>query len=101
MVVEAFTTWFIAVEVLPSQPALPVKTALIACVPATSDEVESVALPVVVLTLTPEARVAVPSRKAIVPRGIPLLEVTVAVNVTDCDGLDGFSDEVTDVDVLI
>ena len=67
MVVAAFTTWLIAVDVLASQPALPVKTDVIECVPAARDDVENVALPVVVLTATPEARVVVPSLNAIVP----------------------------------
>ena len=89
------------VDVLPSQPALPVKTAVIACVPAASDEVESVALPVRVLTATPEARVVAPSLNAIVPCGMPFVEVTVAVNVTDCAGFEGFSDDVTVFDVAI
>jgi hypothetical protein len=30
-----------------------------------------------------------------------LVEVTVAVNVTDCAGFDGFSDDATELDVLI
>ena len=101
MVVAAFTTWLIAVEVLFNQPALPVNTAVIECVPEASEVVASVALPVVVLTVTPEARVIVPSRKAIVPLGIPLLDVTVAVNVTDCAGFDGFREEATELEVLI
>ena len=95
------TTWLIAVEVLFNQPVLPVKTAVIECVPEASEVVENVALPVVVLTLTPEVSVVVPSMKAIVPLGIPLLDVTVAVKVTDCDGFDGFSEDVTEVEVLI
>ena len=100
MVVVAFTTWLSAVDELPSQPVAPVKTAVMGCVPAANDEVANVALPVVVLTLTPEARVVVPSMKAIVPEGIPFVEVTVAVKVTDCDGFDGLREDVTVVDVL-
>lgn len=101
MVVAAFTTWLIAVEVLFSHPALPVKTAVIECVPEARDEVENVALPVVVLTLTPEARVVAPSLKAIVPLGIPLVEVTVAVNVTDAAGFDGLAEDATEFEVAI
>jgi hypothetical protein len=100
VVVVALTIWLSAVEVLPSQPVEPVKTAVIECVPEASEEVENVALPVVVVTVTPEASVVVPSMKATVPEGIPIVEVTVAVKVTDCDGLDGFSEDATDVDVL-
>ena len=74
---------------------------MIECVPEANEEVAKVALPVVVLTATPEARVVVPSRKAIVPVGIPFVEVTVAVNVTDCAGLDGFSEDATEVVVPI
>ena len=68
--------------------------------PAARDDVEKVALPVVALTATPEASVVVPSLKATVPEGVPLVEVTVAVKVTDCDWLDGLRDEATDVAVL-
>ena len=90
-----------ALDVLPSHPALPVKTAVIECVPEASDEVENVALPVVVLTATPEARVAEPSLKAIVPCGMPFVEVTVAVKVTDAAGFDGFAEDATEFEVAI
>jgi hypothetical protein len=91
----------IALDVLASHPALPVKTAVIECVPEASDEVENVALPVVVLTETPEARVVVPSLKAMVPWGIPFVEVTVAVKVTDAAGFDGFAEDATEFKVAI
>jgi hypothetical protein len=101
VVVAAFTTWLIALDVLASHPALPVKTAVMECVPAASDDVEKVALPVVVLTATPEARVVVPSLKAMVPWGTPLVEVTVAVNVTDAPEFDGFVEDATEFEVAI
>jgi hypothetical protein len=46
----------------------------------------------------PEPNVALPFLKLTVPVGVPD-EETVAVNVTDCPKVEGFSDEVTDVDV--
>ena len=101
VVVAAFTTWLSALEVLVSQPALPVNTDVIECVPAASADVENVALPVVVLTATPEARVVVPSLKAIVPCGIPFVEVTVAVKVTDAPEFDGFAEDATEFEVAI
>jgi hypothetical protein len=91
----------IALDVLASQPALPVNTAVIECVPEASDEVENVALPVVVLTATPEARVVVPSLKATVPWGMPFVEVTVAVKVTDAAGFDGLAEDATAFEVAI
>jgi hypothetical protein len=101
VVVVALTTWLSVLDVLASHPALPVKTAVIEWVPAASDEVENVALPVVVLTATPEARVVVPSLKAIVPRGTPFVEVTVAVKVTDAPEFDGFAEDATEFEVAI
>lgn len=90
-----------APEVLASHPALPVNTAVIECVPKVSAEVENVALPVVVLTATPDARVVVPSLKAIVPWGMPFEEVTVAVKVTDAPEFDGFAEDATEFEVAI
>ena len=60
---------------------------------------EAAATPFV--TVTPEAIVFAPSRNVTVPVGVPDVDVTVAVNVTDWPKVDGLSDEVTDVVELL
>ena len=48
-------------------------------------------------TATLEAHTVAPSVNVTVPAGTPPPEVTVAVKVTDCPGVDGFGDEVSAV----
>jgi hypothetical protein len=47
----------------------------------------------------PVPSVVAPSLKVTVPVGVPAVEVAVAVNVTDCPNLLGFSDEVRVVEL--
>jgi len=76
-------------------------------VPVDSVEVENVAVvtPAVVDT-APVPNVVAPSLKVTVPVGLAaavlpgLFTVMIAVNVTDCPGVDGFADELTLVLVL-
>jgi hypothetical protein len=68
--------------------------------PTASEEVVNVALPELKVAV---ARVDAPSRKVTVPVGVPdpgATALTVAVNVTDCPNSDGFTDEVTVVELL-
>ena len=68
--------------------------------PTASAEVANVALPALKLAVP---SVAAPSRKVTVPVGVPdpgATALTVAVNVTDCPNTDGFTDEVTVVELL-
>ena len=67
---------------------------MIVCPPALSADVESVATPP---DSVPVPRVAVPSLNVTVPVGVPVPEVTVAVNVTDCPNVLGFADDVSAV----
>ena len=70
-----------AAEVLPARFALPSYLAVIECAPAVSIEVARVATPL--LFSVPVPIVFVPSMKATVPVGVPLLPaMTVAVHVT-------------------
>jgi hypothetical protein len=52
-----------------------------------------------VLTATAEARTVEPSVNVTEPDGVPPVEVTVAVKVTDCPEFDGFGVDVTAVEV--
>ena len=68
--------------------------------PTDSDEVANVALPELKLAVP---SVAAPSRKVTVPVGVPapgVTALTVAVKVTDWPNTDGFTDEVTVVELL-
>jgi hypothetical protein len=65
---------------------------VIECVPATSAEVEREACPAFNVPLPIEVA---PSRKITVPVGVPPVPVTVAVNVTVCPAVDGFTEEIT------
>lgn len=47
----------------------------------------------------PEPSSATPLKKFTVPVGVPAVEVTVAVSVTDSPKVEGFSDEVKPVEV--
>ena len=78
---------------LPSQAEVPVKVAVMVCVPTASVEVEKEAWPAP-STVTLEARTVAPSVKVTVPVGTPPVPATVAVNVTDWPDVDGFGDEV-------
>ena len=49
------------------------------------------------MTATFEARVVLPSINVTVPVGVPLLELTVAVMVTDCPNTEGFRVDVAAV----
>ena len=65
-----------------------------------SELVVSVAWPALSV---PVPSVAAPSMKVTVPVGVPAAGatgVTVAVNVTDCPDTDGFTDDVTVVELL-
>jgi len=64
---------------------------------AVNAEVEYVAVPPLVSEPVPS--VVVPSRKVTVPLGVPPLEVTVAVKVTEAFNGDGLSEEATEVEV--
>jgi len=57
----------------------------------------NVALP---LLSVPVPRVEEPSLKVTVPVGVPPLEVTVAVNVTEAPYVDGFREEATAVELV-
>jgi hypothetical protein len=65
------------------------------CVPTDRVEVPNVALP---LLSVPVPSVVEPFLKVTVPVGVPPLEVTVAVKVTDWPEVDGFREEVTEVE---
>jgi hypothetical protein len=67
--------------------------------PTASEEVANVALPELKAAV---ARVEAPSRKVTVPVGVPApgaTALTVAVKVTDWPNTDGFTDEVTVVEL--
>jgi hypothetical protein len=66
--------------------------------PTLSVEVENAACPLV-LTATLEARTVAPSANVTEPEGVPPVEVTVAVKVTDTPEFDGFGVEVAVVEV--
>lgn len=74
--------------------------AVIECEPTASAEVVNVAVP---LDNVAVPSVVVPSRNVTVPDGVPApgpTAVTVAVKVTLCPKVDGFSDELTVVVVF-
>jgi len=81
-----------------SQLPLPVKAAVMTWLPVVSAEVLKVAMPLP-FTATLDASVVAPSLKVTAPVGVPLVDVTVAVKVTDCPNVDGLGAEVTAVDV--
>jgi hypothetical protein len=80
------------------KPLDPVNEAVIVSVPTANVEVEKVAWPLV-LTATFEARTVEPWVKVTEPEGVPPVEVTVAVKVTDWPEFEGFSDDATVVEV--
>jgi hypothetical protein len=95
----AFTTCDTAGEVLEAKGPPPKYRAVMECVPCASVVVVSVALPAVneMGLLIPFA----PSKNSTLPVTGPAVEVTVAVNVTPTPTVDGFSDEVTTVEVAV
>lgn len=62
---------------------------MIACVPAANVAVVKLTVPPLKATF---ARAVAPSVKLTLPSGVPELELTVAVNVTDCPLCDGFNE---------
>jgi len=66
--------------------------------PHESVDVVKVAWPVALRL--PEPRVLAPSMNVMAPAGVPAVDVTVAVNFTDCPYIEGFSEEVTVVVVV-
>jgi hypothetical protein len=86
--------------VLPPNDESPLYLAVIECVPADRIEIVKVAMPELRFAVP---RVEVPSKKVTVPVGIPepgATALTVAVNVTPSPKTDGFSDDVTVVELL-
>ena len=65
--------------------------------PTASEEAANVALPELKLAVP---SVAAPSRNVTVPDGVPAAELTVAVNVTDWPNSDGFTEELTVVELF-
>ena len=71
---------------------------VIECVATVNVLVENFATPPLSAT---DDNVVAPSLNVTVPVGVPVPEdVTVAVNVTDCPEIDGFSDDDNNVEVL-
>lgn len=77
---------------------VPVKVAVIECVPEASVLVAKVALPAE--TATFEASVVAPSVNVTEPVGVPALLATVAVKVTDWPEVDGFAEDASVVEVV-
>ena len=77
---------------------LPVYSAVIGCTPTASPEVTNVALP---LLSMPEPSRVEPFLKLTVPLGVPLVDVTLAVNVTAASNVDGFKEEASAVVVVL
>jgi hypothetical protein len=94
---ELFTTCDRTAEVLGRKVASPLYTAVIECVPTGRVEVVYLAIPPL---SAPVFNVVVPSLNITVPDGVPAVEdFTVAVNVTDWPKIEGFSEDVNDVEV--
>jgi hypothetical protein len=86
------------VEVLPAKLASPVYTAVIEWLPVASALVVNVAAAEAFNAPVPS--VVAPSLNVTLPVGVPaIVEVIVAVNVTDCPNVDGLTDEMTAVTV--
>jgi len=93
----AVTTCESAAEELVAYAVAPLYCATIECVAAESDEIAQVAWPEA-FTATPLQIAAASDMKFTVPvDGVPAGLVTVAVKVTDCPDVDGFTDELTTV----
>ena len=65
--------------------------------PTASKEVANVALPELKVAVP---SVAAPSRNVTVPDGVPPAELTIAVKVTDWPNNDGFTEELTVVELF-
>jgi hypothetical protein len=93
-----FTVWVKGLDVLPLNDPLTPYTAVIDATPAGNFLGVKPATPPLSSAVP---IVAVPFLKVTDPVGVPLNSgVTVAVKVTDCPKVEGFSDETTDVVVL-
>jgi hypothetical protein len=79
-------------EVLTSLAASPPYAAVNECAPTLSEEVENVAVPLLIVAVP---SVVLPSRKVTVP--VAVAGVTVAVSVTDCPKVEGFAEEASAV----
>lgn len=91
IVVEAFTTWVNAGEVLEALFASPLYVAVILCEPAAKDEVFKVALFPERLTVP---RLVTPSKNCTLPVGVD--PVTVAVKATLCPVAEGLMEDDSD-----
>ena len=98
VVAALFTVWVSAPEVLVAKFVSPPYTAVIEWPATDSAEVANVATPDPFSVPVP--RVAAPSLNVTVPVGVPALEVTVAVNVTDWPNVEGLTEEPSPVAVL-
>jgi hypothetical protein len=93
-----FTTCVSTGEVEPVKFVSPPYDAVIECEPVASADVLSIAWPDALRVPVPSE--FAPSRKVTVPVGtvaFPVGPETVAVNITDCPLVDGFSDDVNEV----
>jgi hypothetical protein len=95
--VPLFTTCDSTAEVLGRNVASPPYTPVIECVPTVSVEVVNFAIPLLSVL---EPNVVVPSLKVTVPVGVPVVDFTEAVNVTDWPKIEGFSEDDNAVEVL-
>ena len=96
-VAALFTICISTAEVLPVKLASPPYTTVIECDPTASVDVLNVALP---LLRIPVPMVVVPSLNVTDPVGVPVVdEFTVAVKITEFPRFEGFSEEVTLLDV--
>jgi hypothetical protein len=82
--------------VLPENDTVPPYTAIMPFVPMVGNAVVKVATPPASVAVP---RVALPFLKVTVPVGVPDEEETVAVNVTGCPTAEGFTEEVTEVEL--
>ena len=96
VLVALFTVWVNTGEVLPLKSVLPAYTPVIEWLATDKVDVVNVALP---LLSVPVPSVVDPSLKVTVPVGVPPLDVTVAVNFTEAPKVDGFSEDVTEVEL--
>lgn len=82
-------------EVLPRNSAWPAYTAIMEWLPRDSADVVNAACP---LLSVPSPSMEEPSKKLTVPVGVPPFEATVAMNVTDWPNVEGFTEEVTEME---
>lgn len=91
VVAALFTVCVRIGDVLPKKSVAPPYTAVMDRAPADTVVVVSFAT---LLDNPTDPSVVVPSLNVTLPIGVPEVEVTVTINVTDCPYVDGFSDEV-------